>query len=71
MAIGTGALRVDDAFRHALTIEVSHFFKKQIVFENDRATRPNGERVLVVSHRTPGGGGELFLFLWHCPHSLE
>ena len=71
MAIGTGALRVYNAFRHALAIEVSHFFKQQIVFENYRATRPNSKRVLVVSHRTSGSGGELFLFVWHGPRSLE
>src|SRR5260370_42336159 len=52
IAVGAGALSVDDAFGDALTIEMGHLFKEQDVLKNHPAARSNGKGVLIVDHRT-------------------
>ncbi len=47
----------------ALAIEVSHLFKQQEIFEDDRAAGSNREGILVVAYRAACVGGHDVLFL--------
>src|SRR5712672_3089702 len=52
IAMGAGALGVDDALGNTLAIKVGHFFEEQEIFKDDRAAGAYGQGILVVAYRT-------------------
>jgi hypothetical protein len=62
------AFCVHDALGYPLAIEVREFLEQVMVFEQYRAARPGGTRVLIVGDRGSAIGGQGFL---SCHHFLR
>nr|GEU28368.1 hypothetical protein [Tanacetum cinerariifolium] len=57
-AVGAGTLGVHHALGNALAVEVLEFFDQVEVLQQNGATRPGGDRVLIVGDGDAGGGGD-------------
>jgi hypothetical protein len=55
--VRTTTLGVHDALRYALAVEMLNLLDHVVIVQGDRASRADGQRILITRSQNPGVGG--------------